>query len=130
MKSKATESKETPSRKVVTSANYKDDPNKKTVVKGKSLTVQGEAISVATMLKRLQNGMPIGGHLQGNWAEEEGDFEDLDLEKFVKMDRFDQEMIIEGMKAMGERLKALKQAEIKDLEPKEEVKDGQQKEGE
>ena len=118
-------------RKVTTGATYDHKKQKREEPKGLSLTVQGEAISVATMLKRLHAGMPVSGR-GGEWAEDDHDHEDLDLEKFVTMDRFEQEMVLEGMKEVSRRYQEMisKAQETKVKEPKESAPPVAKEEGE
>ena len=95
-----------PNRKVTTSATYNHKEQKREEPKGKSLTVQGEGISVAEMLRRLASGMPLTGG-RGEWQDEDMDINDLDLQGFMAMDIVDQEMVLEGMKetrALYERM--------------------------
>lgn len=99
-------------RKVITRNNYKPDPGK--TVKGKSMTIEGDATSIKTILQRYAMGQPLQGQ-EGVYIDDP-DHEDVDGQQFAKMDIADQQDILTGIRAMRDRLKAM------ELEYDEEIK--------
>lgn len=90
-------------RKVITHVNVKPSKGKK--VKGKSLTIQDDSVSVAELMRK---------HIAGEDVQErkgvfvdDADLDDEDGEKFFQLDRTDQDYVREGIRAMSARLKAL-----------------------
>lgn len=108
-------------RKVVTSANYVVEPSKRTVITGKSETIQGDGETVGQLLNKLVKGMPVA-YKAANWADEEMNHENWDLEAFTKMDRIDQEYVIEGMKEMAIQLKKYQEKEASEVVDEEKEK--------
>lgn len=92
-------------RKILTHSNVKPTKGKK--VSGKSLTLQNDTLTIAELLRK---------HIQGEDTKEkngvfieDADHDDEDGEKHFMADPFDRQMVVEGIKAMSERLKALEQ---------------------
>lgn len=99
-------------KKVKTQRNYKSGKGYK--VKGKSMTVQNESITIAELLRKHLHGQPIEER-SGQYVDD-ADEDDLDLQSFNRMDLAEKEDVIAGIRAMKERLKNL------ELEYKEELK--------
>lgn len=86
------------------------EPGKGTKIKGQSMAVQNDCLSVADMLRKHIAGEKIPGK-DGVYVED-ANHEDPDAEKHFMSDPFDREMVVEGIKAMTERLRRME----KDLE--------------
>lgn len=114
--------KKTSTMKKRNRSNYK--PGKGTVIKGKSMTIQDDAVSIATLLKR---------HLAGESLTQragvfvpDADEDDIDGMEFARMDLTEREDVLAGIRAMTQRLKAMEKemAEAKKATPKTEPKEG------
>jgi len=101
--------------------------------KGASLTVQGEVITIADMLRRLHNGIPLQS-VQGVYGDiDDDDHEAQDLEKFGGqdiVDRIDQMNEAEEVAQRYEELKKKKPKKEDQKEIFEEKKEAEEEEKE
>jgi len=76
-----------PSRKVVTRSTFVQDKGR--VTTAKSMTVQGDAVSLKRLLARNDNGEPLSGR-DGQYTEDT-DHDEIDREKFRGLDLTEQD---------------------------------------
>lgn len=92
-------------RKVINRNNYKEDPGR--IIPGKSMTIEDTQPSLAELLRRAA----MGGDLterEGTYVDD-ADEDDIDGQEFAQMDPVDQGNVLEGIRAMTQRLKDLEQ---------------------
>lgn len=89
--------------KKVNRSNYK--PTKGRKVKGQSMTVPNETVSIGELLRRHTSGGSLSG--KAGVYVEDADENDQDAEKFMHLDPTEKEDILEGMRAMTARLRQL-----------------------
>lgn len=75
--------------------------------KGKSTTVPDEALSIADILQRSQNGLNPNVQMNGdyNLGDDSEDFDAHDIEKLKQLDPYDREMLARHLKAENEKHK-------------------------
>lgn len=110
--------------KKVNRSTYK--PAKPRKIKGLSQTVPNEALSIAQLLARHLSGEPLSGK-RGVFIDEPH-LEDVDGEKFRQLDLAEKEDILEGIRAMTARMKALEK-EFQDQQREKEGTKGDPGEG-
>ncbi|AXH73642.1 MAG: hypothetical protein [Microviridae sp.] len=106
-------------RTIKTRANYLPWKGKKVI--GKSMTVQGDATSISQMLMRYAQGQPITGR-PGVYVED-ADLDDVDGQSFQNLDLTEKEDILEGMRAMSQRLKSLELEYTEALKERQKAKE-------
>lgn len=108
--------------KKINRSNYR--PGKGSKTKGKSLTLQNEALTVAELFQKHLTGKDVQER-EGVFLPDAG-HDDEDGEKFFKADLADREEVREGIKAMQKRLKALEKEFSDEMEKRAKLS---QKEG-
>lgn len=87
-------------------------PGKGTKVKGESLTIQDDTLSVAELLLKHINGAEIKGK-EGQYADDPN-HDDPDVQAYFQMDIAERQDVLEGIREMTKRLKNLEKEWIEE----------------